>query len=74
MLVALDGDVDGDDGDKDTRHRGYVTDGGDPSHARDSTTTRQMFIMASLAVFAVWAGDIGIVALAVCAASILCRS
>lgn len=74
MVVALDGNVDGEWGDKDTQHGRYANDRADPGHPADSTTTSRMFVLAAVTVFAVWAGDIAVVALVVGAASIIFRS
>ena len=77
MLVALDGNADGGwggEGDKDTQQRRYATDEGEPSHSDNSTTTWRMMMLASTAVFAVWAGDTAVVAFVVVAAAVICRS
>lgn len=81
MVAALDGNVDGDrggDDDKDTQQRRYATDAHDPSHSDTSTiawtTTWRMIALAGTLVFAVWAGDFGVVAFVVVVVAVICRS
>ena len=77
MLVALDGNVDGAreaGGERDTQERRYGTEADDPSHSDTTTTTRRMMVLAAAVVFAVWAGDTGVVVLVVGAVALLCRS
>lgn len=75
--MALDGDVDGAVGgveDKDTQPGRYANETDDPSHSTTSATTHRMIMLAGTAVVAVWAGDVGVVALVVGAVALLCRS